>query len=513
MRSGTAGSSRVTKLRFLLDTNVFIAVEPYAGVMERGLQPGAELLRLAAEQGHVLLLHPATYDDIREDKDALRRAQRLAEAGKYRQLTEVPVTARLEALAGSSPSGSNDHKDLRLLAALDARAATYLISEDIPLRKRATRAELGDAVLTVAEAVTLLRNLASGASPPPPQVQRIPSYALNPADPIFGSLRADYPGFDAWLDRVRSDEDGRLCFVIRDDDGYAALALLKRESHAEYTELRSPVLKLSTFKVDAAHSGSRYGELLLKAIFATAHDEGAGSLYVTVLPRYELLIQLLDSFGFAITGHRTALGELVLVKQRRPGSEASSTDLDYHVRYGPPALALRQPVYVVPIEPRWHEQLFPDAPVITDSGQDIIPGMETIPRTHPWGNALRKAYICHSNNTRLEVGDTLLFYRSHDVQAITAVGVVDGLLRSSDPDEIITYVGGRTVYAPAQIVDMCQRVRKPLVIRFRQDRFVDPPWKLRELCGQHVLADAPQTIVTVRAGGVAWLRTQLTESP
>ena len=65
------------RLRLLLDTNVFIAVEPFAGSTEADLARGAVLIRLASEQGHTLLVHPATRDDLLEGRDLERRQQRL----------------------------------------------------------------------------------------------------------------------------------------------------------------------------------------------------------------------------------------------------------------------------------------------------------------------------------------------------------------------------------------------------------------------------------------------------
>jgi len=42
--------------------------------------------------------------------------------------------------------------------------------------------------------------------------------------------------------------------------------------------------------------------------------------------------------------------------------------------------------------------------------------------THPFGNALRKAYLCHASTRRLEPGAPLLFYRSKDEKAVFVVG-------------------------------------------------------------------------------------------
>jgi GNAT superfamily N-acetyltransferase len=489
-----------------MDANVFIAVEPYSGATETNLAPAARLLRLAAEQGHQLFVHPAVADDLREgtQSDRERAKQRLAELSKYQMLTESPISSALVALAGSSDAGTNDHRDLRLLAALHSRAVTYLVSEDAGLRKRAVKAGLGDAVLTVAEAVTLLAQLIPRTSEPPPRVRVIPTYALDVEQPIFDTIRGDYSPveFDPWLDRVRADAGNRTCLVVDHDATYAGIALLKREPECDYA-LTQPVMKISTFKVDEGFAGSKYGELLLKAIFQATSDEGTATLYVEVLPRHELLVQLFLEFGFEDSGPRTPRGELVLAKRLRPGDEAADVnDLEYHVRYGPPALRVTR-AFAVPIQPRWHEQLFPDAPDL-QLMLDV-----SLASPHPWGNALRKAYLTQSRITKLVPGDVLLFYRSQDASAVTAAGIVERTLRSANPDEIVTFVGRRTVYTPDEISRMCASVAPPLAILFRQDRFIDPPWALPELEHAGVLTTWPQSITQIREEGIEWIRTRL----
>lgn len=502
----------VPRLRLLIDTNVFIAIEPYDGTVEAGLAPGAELLRLINQQGHRVFVHPATRDDLLQGQDAVRRQQRLAELAKFEMLTEVAITSSLIARAGDSAPGSNDHRDLRLLAALDAHAVTYLISDDGPLRRRATRAGL-ESVLTIAEAVQLLRGFVPAFATPPPHVDAVPAYALDIEQPIFDSLRADYPDFDAWLDKVRHDTDNRRCLVIRDPDGaYAALAIVKLTEPDCTYPLRQPVMKIATFKVAEQHARNKYGELLLKAILMGVADRAA-TLYVEVLPQHQVVVDFMAEFGFSDSGQRTDRGELVLAKCRIPEASAASLDpLEYHCRYGPPALKPTGTMWVVPIEPEWHQQLFPDAPAAEENDEQLeIPGFQ--PRTHPWGNALRKAYLCNSNVTRMAPGDTLLFYRSHDQQAITAIGVVEDKLRSSDANDILSFVGRRTVYTPSEVADLCRSVRQCLAIMFRQDRFIDPPWVLAELEQQRVLNGPPQSITRVRDGGIEWVQQRLAVSP
>jgi hypothetical protein len=81
---------------------------------------------------------------------------------------------------------------LRLLAALHQNAVAYLVTDDDKLRKRARRVGLGERVLSLVDAVEMLRQLTPTVVTPPPRVQRLATYALDAEQTIFESLREDY---------------------------------------------------------------------------------------------------------------------------------------------------------------------------------------------------------------------------------------------------------------------------------------------------------------------------------
>ena len=277
----TATTTINDPLRFLIDSNFFIALEPYAGSLEPGQARAAEVIRLAAEQGHKVSVHPATRDDLLQGKDPARRTQRLAELQKFPLLQEGVIPKVLTDKLGSPLEGTNDHRDLRILASLQQNSVAYLITDDSGLRKRARRVALAERVLTSADALELLRQLAPTVPTPPPQVVRVATYALDADQTIFETLRRDYDGFDIWLnEKVRPDNANRDCLVIEENGGYAGLAIVKRvEADCAYA-FSQPVAKVATLKVDDDFLGRKYGELLLKALFKESHTKAASSLYV-----------------------------------------------------------------------------------------------------------------------------------------------------------------------------------------------------------------------------------------
>jgi len=121
----------------------------------------------------------------------MRPRQRPRPSGHHRRRLHDRDSAALawrsEPPAPPAP-GSNDAVDLEILAAVAAAAVDYLVTDDGRLRGRARRAGLAEFVLPLAEAVQLLRNLSPGPLRSPPAVEHIPSYQLDPADPIFDSL-------------------------------------------------------------------------------------------------------------------------------------------------------------------------------------------------------------------------------------------------------------------------------------------------------------------------------------
>ena len=505
------GVEQATRLRLLLDSNVIIAAEPYDGHLESEMTDATRLLRLANEQGHVLCYAPATEEDLRESADPQRRTQRLAELGKFSRLGEVAPSPSLQAAFPAAEPGSNDHRDLRILAALEAGAAGLLVTNDVRLRRRARRAGLGEATLSLAEAVDLLLGFAPTEVPLPPRVTRIESYQIDSTQSIFDGLREDYPPFDAWLEKVKRDSDQRDCYVVLQEDRYAALAILKHEDEPAHG-LDGPWLKICTFKVAADFAGSKYGELLLKSVLLHAIERGEQRLYVEVLNHHPEVIDFMTTFGFRIATEVETT--LVLVKELAgagvtyPESDDLS-DLEYHVRYGPPAIRGRQSMFVIPIQPQWHEQLFPELEPASSAQLSLF--AEDNRLTHPWGNALRKAYLSNSRITTMLPGDVILFYRSQS-GVVSAVGVLERALRSPSVEEVTRFVGRRTVYTPEEISTMCRRgVDGVLALLFRQDRFITPGWTRPELTAAGVFKSWPQTITRVPRGGRQWVLDRLTE--
>lgn len=356
----------------------------------------------------------------------------------------------------------------------------------------------------------MLEGFEPTALPTPPRVIKLPTYALDLEDSIFDTIRDDYDEFDDWIKKVQSDSVNRECFVVSDDDGsYAAIAILKiGEEPCEYA-LTQPVTKISTFKVAQPFSGNRYGELMLKAVLQSHHDHRAGSAYVEVWERHQPLVDFLGQFGYVEVG-QSSRGELVLAKTFQPRDEFIGA-LDYHIRYGPPAVSGNASAFVIPIKNHWHNQLFPECTMSLAGakGQLAFPDFAG-EQIRPWGNALRKAYLCNASTKRMEPGDIVLFYRS-GFKTVEVIGVVEETLRTGSAEEAMNFVGGRTVYSAEDVGKLARHARQVLVIMFRRDWVLDEPWSLAELQFSNVLNGPPQTVQKVKEAGTQWIHQQLVD--
>jgi GNAT superfamily N-acetyltransferase len=405
------------------------------------------------------------------------------------------MNARLEGILGRAAIATNDWVDHQLIAALDAEAVDFLVTEDQKLLKKARRADLGSRVYTVVEAIGLIETLSDRIPSPPPAVRSVKSHAIEVNDPILDSFRDDYSGFDEWFSKCRRQH--RQAWIIEGSGwagGLAAFCIVNPEKDA-LPSLPGKVLKLCSFKVSERYSGARFGELLLKAVLEHAMSNSYDWVYVTVFDKHERLVELFETFGFSRLAARTALGELILAKPGHPDLGMPPTSpLSFHIRYGPRFFRADVPWFVVPIQPRYTRVLFPES----SEQKALHPG------AHPFGNAIRKAYLCRAQIRTLSEGCVLLFYRSNEDRGVIAVGVVEETLVSSSAEQLVRIVGKRTVYSLKEIETMCSR--PVLAILFRQARVLEKTISTEDLIRQGVFIRPPQSIMTLEGGGLEWLK-------
>lgn len=486
-------------MRLLMDTCVVIPAEPtHYDEIEATTGTVMLMQRTCHRLGDALFVHPASLQELERDPVEERRRARETLCRRYQVLERPPeLSTRLEATIGNARPGSHDAVDHRLLAAVAEDAVDYLVTNDDALLKKAARAGLGDRVGTPEAALRLLEKRLPVHPTPRPAVTGMKAYELRSTDPIFETFRRDYPGFDEWLARCKRDH--RPSWVVTHSGGeYAAISIVKHEDPAEY-HIPGKVLKVCSFK---AAFGYGLGELLLQSLFDYAFAREFDVMYLEVFPAHGSVVRLFTTFGFVEAPFRSRRGELVLVKALRASqSEVEKlSPLEYNIRFGPQRIRVDGArAFVVPIRPKFHRALYPE----------LEPQGNLFPGKTPWGNAIRKAYLCRAPLREIPAGAVLLFYRSQDEQAVRCVGVAEKTVRTSDPDHILRIVGTRTVYSSVDIEMMCEEGGDVLAILYRHVGATDVPWELPDLIQNGVLSAAPQSIVEMPTEALPWLKTAL----
>jgi GNAT superfamily N-acetyltransferase len=506
----------MTRFKLLIDTNVVIGLED-AQPVQAAL---AELARLSNEHSVGLFVDGATYDDVARDKDDARRAITISKLAKFQQLRGVPTPGDAELIARFGPiNRPNDLSDVRLLVALEAGAIDFIVSQDVGLHKRAERSGLGASVLTIEEALEWTKQTFTPIDVALPYVVERKAYELRLEDPIFESIRADYPGFDEWFDKCKRDH--RVCWVLEVDGEIAGLVIRKDETHGEAgTDGPGPkILKLCTFKVAEKYQGEKFGELLLKKALWFAQHNKYDLTYLTAYPKQAFLIDLLSYYGFKCTKTRPN-GELVLEKTLVTGrlpplvGEAFTFDREHYPRFHD-GMGTRK--FCVPIKPNYHRRLFPEIafgeelPLFPDESLVLAHGQARTP-----GNTIRKVYLCRSNSTLLRPGDLIFFYMSKDEkyafsQSITTVGVVEQVTNVCSTEELVRQTAKRSVFSAEALDEMKASRTSPVkMIDFLLIGHSDVPVPLDVLVNEGIFSGRPpQSIAQLSDEQYAQLRPHL----
>jgi hypothetical protein len=480
-------------MRILLDSNILIPRE-HEWIVPDAL---SSLLRAIAEHGDSVLVHPSSLAEIAKYHDVRRRNILLSKLASYPTLSDPPVpdTDQEYAARVGKPRSDNDVVDNRLLYAVYRNAVDLLVTEDHGIHAKSGALGCNDRVITIVEGVTLIGRLFSkdGSRIAPASVRKEPLHNINLADSFFDSMRADYPEFDSWF--TQKARDGRKAWVHRYSDGrVAAFMLLKQEE--EPVALVSNLLpaerrvKICTIKV--SRNGLRIGELLLKIAFEYAHNNSIETLYLTAFESdKDDLVSLITRYGFMQIG-RNGRGEAVYFKRTRPVSRGVSRSEIASLYYPSFYDGTDVKKYVVPIQPVFHQRLFP---AWKGPQRDLNFDVGMLPER----NAITKAYLCNSRITGIGPQDILLFYRSEDTSGITTLGVVERVYISiKDVQTVLEIAGKRIVYSQEEIEGMLRKHAILILFRWHVDFPRHVP--LRVLVSSQALRAAPQSIIALDHG-------------
>jgi len=457
-------------MNILIDTNILIPLEDTGRVLDARF---AELRRHVDELGFRLYIHPAQFDDLNRDRDEGRRMIVMSRVQQYAKIPDPPTLTQNERLQnGWSQSKDNDRVDNLLLHAVHRGAAHILISNDDGIRSKAARVSIQERIYRLDQALEFLsRQRTPQKFIAPFGIRERYLHEFDVKTPFFDSLRQGYTGFDEWY--LKGAQSRRRCWSIANDEctELFALCIFKPENSPVVTDdgksLPGQTLKLCTVKVGSLLQGRKVGERLLHTAFKYAIEHNLDWVYVhSNFNRHGHLLSLCADYGFIKIGLYG--GDEVYAKPMRPGLvEDPECSLEYAIRYHPHYRNdSRNDRYIIPIQPKYHEDLFPD---ISDWSQGLFSKDNT--PLNPQSNTIKKAYICHAQISKMKPGDLVMFYRSEDRKSIEVLGVVETAVQTDDVATAVSLVSKRTVYDQKQLSDMV--AKRALVILFRLVRYLN----------------------------------------
>lgn len=454
-------------MRVLLDTNIIIHREagkvrnPDIGILFNWLD------KLKADK----CVHPLTIEELKKHLDPETVRTMGIKVANYSTLkTQAPFDGGIKRISDLEDKNENDISDSKILGEVYAGRVDFLISEDKKIHHKAQLLDISEKVFkidTFLEKVTAENPDLVGYKVLAVKKQYFGE--VNLADPFFDSFREDYQEFNNWFNK-KADEISYVCYQ---NDILSAFLFVKVEDENEnYSDItpifkRKRRLKIGTFKVTS--NGYKIGDRFLKIIFDNAHAQKVSEIYVTIFDKaaeHERLIALLEEWGFVYHGIKTTPtgDEKVFIREfdRNTPINLNNPKLTY------PYISNESDVYIVPIYPAYHTELFPDSILNTESPKEFV-------ENEPHRNALSKVYISRSHNRDLKSGDIIVFYRTGDTHpkiysgVATTIGVVESVITDiKDETHFVALCRKRSVFSDDELKAQWNynNTNRPFIVNF-----------------------------------------------
>ncbi len=409
-------------MKVLLDTNIIIHREA-SKIINQDI---GVLFNWIDKLKYEKFIHPATVEELNRNKDPQTVATMAIKVASYNLIRNLAPTSQvLEQISKQIDTVANDENDTKILNEVFCDRVDILISEDKKIHTKAL-------LLGISEKVFKIDQFLEKVTAENPNlvdykvlaVKKVDFAQVDLQDTFFDSFREDYIGFDKWFNK-KADEIAYVCYS---NNILSAFLYIKVEDEAEnYSDIqpnfkRKKRLKIGTLKVTS--NGFKIGERFLKIIFDNALQYNVSEIYVTIFdkrPEQVRLIALLEEWGFNYFGDKTtkAGNEKVYVKNFDRGQEVNLLQPKKTF----PFVSSVSKVYIVPIYPEYHTELFPDSILRTESPINFT-------ENEPHRNALSKVYISRSYVRNLKAGDIVVFYRTGGIYqgVATTYGIVESII-------------------------------------------------------------------------------------
>lgn len=482
-------------MRILLDTNIIIHREA-----SRIYNQDIGLLFNWIDKLHYeKCVHPLTIEEIGSYQDEEVVNTMRIKIGNYNQLkTDSPETEKISFLRHTDKS-RNDFIDTSLLKEVLNSRVDFLITEDKGIHKKAKFLGIADKIYKIDAFIDKCTS-----ENPDLKDYKVLSVKkdyfgnINLKDEFFQSFLEDYCEFENWFNK-KSDNISYVCIT---DGKVKAFLYLKIENAGSesYADIKPSFdqkkrLKIGTFKVTS--TGYKLGERFLKIIFDNAIANMVDEIYVTIFDKRDeqrRLIALLEEWGFKYWGEKNTKNGIERVFVR---------DFTKKVLENPrecfPFVKRSSRIFLNPIWPDYHTELFPDSYLNNESPFDYV-------ENAPHRNALKKVYISRSLYKDLVRGDILLFYRTggYYESVISTIGVVESVIKNIDSEaEFIRLCRKRSIFKDDELSKWWnfKENNRPFIVNFLYiDSFPKPKVNLKRLIEMGIINsinDAPRGFMQI----------------
>lgn len=205
-------------------------------------------------------------------------------------------------------------------------------------------------------------------------------------------------------------------------------------------------------------NGFRIGERFLKIVFDNALANKVEEIYLTIFNKRDeqlRLIELLEIWGFQYWGQKEN-GECVYVRNFERKFDLKNPRLTY------PYLSIKNKIFLVPIYPEYHTELFPDSILRTESPLNFV-------ENEPHRNSISKVYVSRSWERNIHKGDILVFYRTGGIYkgVISTICIAEEVVQKfEDEDDFVNICKKRSVYSETSLRNQWRysSVSKPFIV-------------------------------------------------
>ena len=482
-------------MRILLDTNIIVHREA-SRVLNQDI---GYLFNWFDKLHYEKCIHPVTIEEIQTYRD-----QQVVDTMRIK-LDNYNV---LKTLANDSPQiieirktdrNTNDSNDTTILNELVNNRVDYIITEDKGIHRKAEILNISEKVYKIDSFIEkLVFENPALSDYKVLSVKKEYFGNVNIRDTFFDSFKEDYQEFENWFNS-KSDKESYVCLIEGNVKAFLFLKIEdKDEIYNDITPSFEPKkrLKIGTFKVTS--TGYKLGERFLKIIFDNALRNNVDEIYVTIFDKREeqkRLISLLEEWGFKHWGTKATKNGVENVYVRNFSKNVLANPRECF-----PYIDRNSRVFLCPIWPNYHTELFPDSILNNESPEDYI-------ENEPHRNALKKIYISRSYFKNLVAGDIILFYRTggYHQGVISTIGVVENVIININSEEdFIRLCRKRSIFKDEELKEWWNysKYTKPFIVNFLYiDSFPMPKVNLAKLIQMQIIAstnDVPRGFVQIK---------------